>query len=411
MTKDSKLLILSFVILNLYHWVTVVEFKYGIPQIVKYLLSVFVLGVLFYYWLKHKSSALSGGISSIMIIVFTFWSIIMLLTAIFEFDDIFYLQRLLGQRFFFIPYMLPLLLLFSKFDLEFFRYYFTLTILFLIPAIVMQVYIIGSGIDRMHWFEQTSRIFIFDIGSGFLLLTSHLARRKYVSYLAIFYIVCFIFLWTFYGRRGMLVEYSMLLIMMVIIRIRSGLLTRADRMKIYFSGLILIILLIGLGYLVTETYVFQRGFNKSAFEESRGLVFEDFFADFTTAKDWIIGRGLLGTVSRSILNNADASFIENGFLNIMLKGGLVYALPFIIILLRASYLGIFKSNNELCSALGFLILIHVIMMGSFNLPDYSPKYIMIWISASSLYDIRFRSLNNEEVFKSLNAARFLRKRD
>lgn len=411
MNKDSKLLILSFVVLNIFNWVTVVEIRYGIPQIVKYLLSVFVLGVIFYYWLKHKGLPLSGGISRIMIIIFALWSLIMLFAAIVEFDDILDIQKLLAQRFFFIPYILPLLILFSKFNLDFFRYYFTFTFLFLIMATMIQVYIIYSGIDSTRWFEQTSRIFIFDIGSGFLLLTSHLARKKYVSYLVIFYIICFVFMWTFYGRRGMLVEYSLLLIMMVMIRIRSSLLTRAYRMKIYFSGLILVILFIGLGYLITETNAFQRGFNKSAFEESRGLIFEDYFADFNTAKDWIIGRGLLGTVSRSILGNTDAGFIENGFLNIILKGGLVYTLPFIVILLRASYLGIFKSNNELCSALGFLILLHVLMMGSFNLPDYSPKYIVIWISASSLFDIRVRQLNNVEVFKSLNAPRFLRQRD
>lgn len=411
MNKDSKLLILSFVVLNIYNWVTIVEIRYGIPQIVKYLLSVFVLGVIFYYWLKHRNKSFSGGMSKVLIYILTFWSIILLLTAILEFDDIFYVQRLLAQRFFYIPYILPLLLLFSKFDLIFFRNYFNLSFLFLSIATLMQVYIMMSGMDRSHWFEQTSRIFIFDIGAGCLLLTSHLTRKKYVSYLAVFYIICFVFIWTFFGRRGMLVEYSLLLIIMVVIRLRSDLLTRNDRMKIYLSGLILVLLVIGLGYLFTETYAFQRGFNKSAFEESRGLVFDDFFSDFNTAKDWMIGRGLLGTVRRSILGNEDAGFIENGFLNILLKGGLLYALPFIIILLRASFLGIFRSNNELCSGLGFLILLHVIMMGYFNLPDFSPKYIMIWISASSLLDVRFRNLNNEEISQSLNATRFLWQRN
>ena len=105
MNKDSKLLILSFVVLNLSNWVTVVEIRYGVPHIVKYMLSVFILGVLFYYWLKHKNKSFPGGMSRILIIIFTFWSIIMLITAIIEFDDIFYVQRILGQRFFFIPYI------------------------------------------------------------------------------------------------------------------------------------------------------------------------------------------------------------------------------------------------------------------------------------------------------------------
>lgn len=402
MQKDYKLLILSFVMLNLLNWIAVVEFKFGIPLVVKYILSVSVLVIIIWYWLRNRSKPVPGGIFYPLIIVFLLWSLILIISAILEFDDLFYLQRVLAQRFFFIPYLLPLILLFSKFNLEFFSRYLQFSFILIIPALIIQLFTVFSGIEQTKWFEHTTRIFIFDIGSSFLLLTAHISRKKYVSHIVLFYFIAYIFLWAMYGRRGMLVEYVILLIMMIIMRLKSSFISRADRMKIYISAYVLIILFIAVGYLFTSTYAFQRGFNKSGFEDSRGLVFEDFFMDFNSAQDWIIGRGLLGTVKRSILGYESAGYIENGFLNILLKGGFFYALPFILILLRASYLGFFRSNNELTRALASIILLHLIMMLYFNLPDYSPKYILVWISATACFSPRLRKYSNEEVSRAIN---------
>lgn len=401
MIKGPKLLLWSFVLLNLFNWVTVVELKFGIPQIIKYLLSVSSLGALIWYWFKHRCKPIPGDIYFLLILFFTVWSGYLVIAAILEFDDLFYLQRVFGQRFFFIPYFLPIIILFTRFDLEFFALYYRIAALLIIPAFLMQALIIISGIDRYAWFEQITRIFIFDIGSSFVLLTAHIARKKYSQLIVFTYYVIFVFLWAFYGRRGMLVEYTLLLLMMVITIIGSNHFNRTQRMRIYFAGWLMVILTIAFGYLFTSTYAFQRGFNKNAFEESRGLVFQDFFADFSSLQDWLFGRGLLGTIARSILGNESAGFIENGFLNILLKGGFVYSIPFILILLRASYLGILRSRNELTKALGLIILVHIIMMAYFNLPDFSPKYILTWIAASACFNTSLRNSTNEEFYQAI----------
>ncbi|MFZ2340217.1 MAG: hypothetical protein WAW07_10920 [Bacteroidales bacterium] len=259
--------------------------------------------------------------------------------------------------------------------------------------------------NRTSWFEQTTRIFIFDIGSSLVLLTAHLYYRKYVSYIIIGYFVVYVFLWSFFGRRGMIVEYSLLLFMMLIMRLKSPLVERHDRMKIYFLGLLFVLLIIGFGHLFSDTYAFQRGFSRTALEESRGQVITDFFNDFSTTEDWLIGRGLLGTVSRSILGYEEAGFIENGFLNILLKGGLLFALPFIIIMLRAVYLGFFKTRNELTKSLAIIILVHLIMMGYFNLPDYSPKYILTWIAIAACFNPELRNISNRDLLDALNGGK------
>ncbi len=402
MLKGSRVLLLSFVILNLFNWVTVVELRYGIPQIIKYLLSVSSLGALIWYWIKNRSKPIAGVVFYSLIFFFVLWSSILLITSVLQFDDLFYVQRVFGQRFFFIPYLLPIIILFSRFEIDFFGLYFRIAALLLIPAFLVQLFIIASGMDKYSWFEQTTRIFIFDIGSSFVLLTAHLVKKKFIQLIVVGYYFVFVFLWAFYGRRGMLVEYILLLLMMLIIIMRSNRYNRPQRMRIYFIGWLMIILLVAFGYLFTSTYAFQRGFSRSAFEESRGLIMQDFFNDFNSVQDWLIGRGLLGTIARNILGHESAGFIENGFLNILLKGGFVYSIPFILILLRASYLGLYNSKNELTKALALIILVHIIMMVYFNLPDFSPKYILTWIAASACFNPSLRKATDEDFYKAVN---------
>jgi len=403
MQRHDKLLILSFLLLNLFSWVTTIEFKYGIPVVVKYVLSVTVLGVIIWYKLKNPFKPVPGGSYYPFITIFVLWSCILIIIALLGFNSMFYLQRILGQRFFLIPYILPVILLFTKFDIDFFGLYFRYTSIFIFFALIMQGLILAFGPSPASWQEQIGRIFIFDLGSGFLLLIAHTSRKRYIFYAVLVYFIVGSYLWMVFGRRGPLVEYGLIFVFMILIRLKSPFLKMADRMKIYYSGLVLVIVFIAFGYLLMSTYAFQRGFNKAGFEESRSLVFENFITDFNSTSDWVFGRGLDGRVLRTIIQGEDSGdLIENGFLHLVLKGGLIYLVPYVLILLRASYLGFFKSNNELLKALASLLLIYVFMMFYFNLPDYSSKFIMIWISASACFSPQMRNYSNEEIYKAVN---------
>jgi hypothetical protein len=246
-------------------------------------------------------------------------------------------------------------------------------------------------------------ISLFDMGSTFLLLLSHFSRKKYVSYFILLYCLIWVFLYAFYGRRGGFINSLLVLIFMVLMRIRSTILRQDERFKIYFLGLLIVIIFLAFGYLITSTYVFQRGFSREAFEASRATVFEDYFNDFNLTKDWVFGRGINGTILRSLVDSEQSHTIENGFLVVLLKGGLVYLVPFLLILLRASYLGVFRSNNDLARALGYIIFLYVILMSAFNLPSYSVGYIIVWISASACYTKSLRDHSNLQVYQAINS--------
>jgi len=403
MWRNWNLLIFSLLLLNLFNWLGWVEFRYGIPQIVKYVLSVFVLVTLIYYLITKPSGLIKKEDSFFPVFLwFILYTLILLFSSVLKFDGLIYLQRTLADRAFLIPYLLPVIVLFIKFDMDFFRDLFRYTSLLMFPVIFLQLYILVLNLDQSRWVEQFELMNLFNLASGFLLLTAHFSKKKYVSNTVILYSILSIILSLIYGRRGVVLSQALLLVFMVFIRLKSPLLSIVHRTKMYLTGILIIILLLSFGYVVKSTYAFERGFSRQGFQESRESVFADFFEDFTTTQDWIFGRGIQGRVYRSIHAEGALDIVEQGFLTVILRGGLLYLVPFVLIFLRASWLGFFRSNNDIVKALAILVFLHLVLMFYFNLPDYSTYYIFIWISITACFSQRMRDYSNGDVYKALN---------
>lgn len=403
MQRNDKLIFFSFLSLNFFQWISIVESTYGIPPFVKYVLSVFTFGVLFYYRLSNPVVFKKKSLFYPVILIFVIWSTYLLITSILEFNSLFYIQRLFGQRYFYLPYLLPLLLLFTKFDIHFFGSYFNYAYKFIFLALILQMLIFAFGFSRENWQEYTARVGLFDLGSSFLLLTAHFSKKNYVSLTIVIFVLINALMMTLYGRRGMLLNILIPLMFMLYIRLRSPLVQAQNRKVIYFYVFIFLIMVIfSFDYITKSAYIFQRGFNQSAFQESRGRVLEDFFLDFASKKDWLWGRGLDGTILRTVSVEGTESLIENGYLTIILKCGLLYLIPMLAIFIRACYLGFFKSNNDLSKALATIIFTQLIYMIGFGLPDYSTDYILIWISVSACFSPEIRQASNEDFFNALN---------
>jgi len=149
-------------------------------------------------------------------------------------------------------------------------------------------------------------------------------------------------------------------------------------------------------------YIINKGFDKAAYEGTRGGIFRDFFADFSSAKDWLIGRGLNGKIFRGI-GPVDrmADEIENGYLYILLKGGLLYLVPYLLIQFRAIYFGAFKSNNLLCKSFALILIINLYDLFPFGLPDMSVRYMFLWIITGICYSKQMIRMSDQQVTKYL----------
>jgi O-antigen ligase len=89
--------------------------------------------------------------------------------------------------------------------------------------------------------------------------------------------------------------------------------------------------------------------------------------------------------------------IENGYLQLLLTGGIIHIILFLLVLIPAAFLGIFKSSNQLSVASGALILLWMVDMLIYGLPTLNLHYIVVWICVGICYKSSIRDASNEEI--------------
>ncbi len=303
-----------------------------------------------------------------------------------------------AAEFYFLPYLIPVLVFASKFNLLFFKSLLKVSNSFLYLAIIIEVYwlIAGLNIDNYVLIIQSSTIFF--LGLNLLFLNSHFLNRK-TFILSLIAWVLLLFILAFLGRRGGTISVLFVLASGFYLRISA----RNSRLNKKISTIILLFLLITFSslYIMQNSNsigFFQRGISQDSWNESRQVVFEDFFSDFKTTKDWIFGRGIKGEVFRSNYGDQDkAGGIENGALTMLLKGGLFYLVPALLIMVVSAYLSFYKTNNHFTKSFSFIIVTYLINMISFGVPNYSSDYILLWICIASGYSNTLRAQTDKDI--------------
>ena len=159
--------------------------------------------------------------------------------------------------------------------------------------------------------------------------------------------------------------------------------------------IMLISVLIGL-FLVLKMDTLSSGLFKNMSnrfsEDTRSGVEELFFADFANAPitDWIFGRGMDGGYYQIIVNeetgdiNDNRTAIETGYLNMMLKGGVVYDVVIVLIMLLAIKRG-YSKRNRMCLFLTTILLTYFIDLYTTNpVCAFSVRSILFWFCISVL---------------------------
>ncbi len=142
--------------------------------------------------------------------------------------------------------------------------------------------------------------------------------------------------------------------------------------------------------------------------DTRTFLFVELFDDLSASEE-LIGRGALGTyyspyfymLQRMGVEGGDhyqRSVNEVGYLHIIFKGGYVMLILYLLILLPAAYLGIFRSNNYIARMSGYLILCYLIIWLVSYYPVYSAEYILLWMAVGTALSPTARAYTNLEVF-------------
>ncbi len=116
--------------------------------------------------------------------------------------------------------------------------------------------------------------------------------------------------------------------------------------------------------------------------------------------NWIIGKGVSG-------GYWDGGFgfmrpnIENGLRNCLLKGGLLYLIPYMGLSIQACYLAFFRSKSSFMRGLSIYIFTLLVFMFVWGTPSMSFFHLNLWIAYMWIFNRKIRNMTDDEINATL----------
>lgn len=268
--------------------------------------------------------------------------------------------------------------------------------------ILMNAYNLSADVDRFN-FGQFSSFYNVAIC---LFLVPFLKDKK--RYLPIWILGLITLLVTMiYARRGdsltNAVYLSFACFLFIYVR-------RSKFIKLAFIPVVIAVVSLSLYFVNSQSNGLFQLLNERGTQDTRAEVDEYFKKDMFNSNDLYFGRGLNGTyfcpqiyqTPEGIESIKYRHTIETGFYHLILKGGLIYALLYLIVLGIPSIFGIFFSKNWVTRILGVWIMFSLFELYPFGWPAFNVKFLIIWMGAVICANHRLRSLNNNRICKLLN---------
>lgn len=298
------------------------------------------------------------------------------------------------------PFIIPLMVFFTK-DLSIyptmFNWFYKFGLVFLGMCILVPEIITHRVAAEMVIISMVT-------GSGyFLMFSTYLDNRK-VNFAFIVLLVGIIG-FSILARRSGLFTLLAILISSYLLNYKSALKPMVFRYFPVFLTLIAILLISSSSIFSMLTSRLEQRLT----EDSRSYVVEFFW--LSLQDDLLLGKGLNGTYYCPIGGEledegvvfAELEFrevIENGYLQLILTGGLIHLLLFLLVLIPAAILGIFYSSNLFARASGVVVLLWLMDMLLFGVPMLKINYIFLWICVGICYKTSIRMKSDDEIRSS-----------
>lgn len=333
-------------------------------------------------------------------VLFLIWVTYLLLSALPELMNPFrnYIRLKMFISGLLVIYTLPYLIC-ADLSVSLFRSLFKLSSYMLVVYIVLSIPIYISDVSFLS--KGLSEYITFLVEGSIIMLMLFSFQSKKANVRNVISVVIAVVIMMLLSRRNKVVFYGGGLGLAIILNVLNGYVSAKRKVVIIFATFI------GFVFLLFSGDVFDAFFNKmETGMSSREVVIEDFIYDFNkTPRDWIFGRGLFGEFDGGLLNDKETGLrngIENGYLQLILKGGWVYLGLLILISIRSIYLGLFKSNNIFVKGCACIILLYYLDMVGFGVMEYaSLKFIYIFLSISVCSSRKWRMYSNEYLKQQL----------
>jgi hypothetical protein len=349
-------------------------------------------------------SKINNRYLKILFTLFCIWSVTIIMRDI-EFNFTFLKDFIFDYGNGGLVYFAPLILLFPK-NIAFYQKAFDVIIfagiLYLLLDIIFIKNLLTPGRDALgqSTIESLSEL---SMPAGFILLTYRYQSAKR-NILAIGIIILTLLFTIIRARRGLLFITSNIIITSYLLYLFN---TNRKIMVIYLS-----ILFISLGalystslYKTSSSKIFGYLVNRGS-EDTRTGGELYFYADMKI-DDWIIGKGLRGQYFAPNITEGQVSnfrnLIETGYLQVILKGGLINLGLLIMIAFPACIKGIFFSKNILSKASGIWIFLFMINLYPQIAVAFNLSYLLVWISIGICYSKKIRNMSNDDIQSELTS--------
>lgn len=163
---------------------------------------------------------------------------------------------------------------------------------------------------------------------------------------------------------------------------------------------------------VTGESAFQKYLGNNSDDEynvdTRTFLYMELYQDLVKNDRMLIGKGANGSYFSDYFYTVDIGETHNrnnlevGILGILLKGGLIAVVLNFVLLFMAVYFAFFKTNNVYTVGLGYLLIIHVILLFVENYTQYSTYNFFIWFFIGLCLSKKTRSLTDKQIIQILD---------
>ena len=131
--------------------------------------------------------------------------------------------------------------------------------------------------------------------------------------------------------------------------------------------------------------------------DTRTDLYDEVLQDMQISKTFIFGKGINGGYVSDSFDTFNRTAAEVGFLQILLKSGIVGFLIYMALFISAIFKALNKSKNLFMKYLGLLLSFYVLMFFIENILAFNLFNIIIWIVVGMCHSERLRDLNDEEI--------------
>ncbi|REC63109.1 hypothetical protein DRF65_07755 [Chryseobacterium pennae] len=404
--KKISLIKQQFFFLTLLSVLNVLALLYDNAKIMLYygslLSSILLIGVSAFEMFRYRNNN-SALRKNILYIFLAIWTLYMSLKGFeFSYD---YIRSITLSPYVLFPY---LLMFFTRFfrieDFQDVLKCIHVVNIFYLATMILTLIVDSHMLVMTGYIEDSIKYLCFPNFFLFLSFSKLTKKQKIVS--VIVFVVGFLIA-VMAARRSLVWIFSWTFMLFIFINYLNKSASKLKKLM-----LIIMTLVMGFGAIIVYNLFFETLFGELAERldaDSRGAVLRDFNKDMDTMS-WIIGRGISGEYN---LYETDYIFgiddelsdtrniVEAGYLNLILKGGYVYIIPFGLIILIALRNGIFKSKNyylKVCS--GFLIL-YVVETIPAGVLMFNIRFFLVWYCIAMCWNKKIVNATDQEIERHL----------